>query len=123
MPAPSGAASYLTLLVFAFGYLAATLLWRIPTVVGWTYLALSLACFSLYAWDKSRARCAGRRTPESALLFLGLACGWPGALLAQQLLRHKTTKAAFRIPFWLTVWLNGAAFTYFSSPMSMLRQL
>jgi hypothetical protein len=38
----------------------------------------------------------------------GLACGWPGGLLAQQWLRHKSIKTAFRWKFWLTVALNLA---------------
>lgn len=34
--------------------------------------------------------------------------GWPGALVAQQLLRHKTAKAEFISKFWATVTLNLA---------------
>ncbi|WP_147463771.1 DUF1294 domain-containing protein, partial [Pseudomonas amygdali] len=29
--------------------------------------------------------------------------GWPGALLAQQVFRHKTRKVSFQIVFWLIV--------------------
>ena len=42
--------------------------------------------------------------------FFSLAGGWPGALLAQQLLRHKTSKPSFVGVFWITVALNVAAF-------------
>jgi uncharacterized membrane protein YsdA (DUF1294 family) len=42
--------------------------------------------------------------------MLGLIGGWPGAIVAQQLLRHKTSKASFRLAFWATVVLNIAAF-------------
>ncbi|WP_162598428.1 DUF1294 domain-containing protein [Vibrio rumoiensis] len=35
--------------------------------------------------------------------FLG---GWPGALLAQHLFRHKTSKFRFQFVFWLLVALN-----------------
>ena len=33
--------------------------------------------------------------------------GWPGALIAQEKLRHKTRKQSFRIVFGLTVLFNG----------------
>jgi uncharacterized membrane protein YsdA (DUF1294 family) len=32
--------------------------------------------------------------------------GWPGALLAQDLFRHKTSKTVFQAMFWCTVLLN-----------------
>lgn len=73
------------------------------------YALASVACFIAYALDKSAARNGRRRTPERTLLLLGLAGGWPGALAAQQLLRHKTAKTAFLAKFWLTVVLNLAA--------------
>ena len=48
-------------------------------------------------------------TPENHLHLLGLAGGWPGAWFAQHLLRHKTTKAAFRRRYWATVVLHCLA--------------
>jgi uncharacterized membrane protein YsdA (DUF1294 family) len=42
-------------------------------------------------------------------LLLGLCCGWPGGLLAQRLLRHKTVKTAFQLAYWCSVALNLAA--------------
>ena len=41
----------------------------------------------------------GSGRAESRLLLLGLLGGWPGGLLAQHWLRHKTAKAAFRWRF------------------------
>ena len=81
----------------------------IPTFA-WLYLGASALCFALYARDKAAARAGRRRTPERTLLLLGLACGWPGALLAQRCLRHKSSKVAFLRKFWGTVALNVAAF-------------
>ena len=52
-------------------------------------------------------------TPEAALHLLSLCCGWPGALYAQQLLRHKTVKVSFRVGFWFTVVLNVGGLFYF----------
>lgn len=39
---------------------------------------------------------------------MGLLCGWPGGLLAQRLLRHKTVKTSFQLAYWCTVALNVA---------------
>jgi uncharacterized membrane protein YsdA (DUF1294 family) len=112
---------YLPLIAFVGIYLAAELAWAIPITVALVYAAASLACFVAYAMDKSAAKSRGRRTPERTLLLLGLACGWPGALLAQQWLRHKSVKATFRARFWLTVVVNLGAFLYCVSPASPLR--
>ncbi len=75
-----------------------------------TYVIFSLVAFLAYALDKSAAVAGRWRTPESTLHLLTLAGGWPGALLAQQLLRHKTTKESFIVAFWLSVLLNVAGF-------------
>ncbi|WP_426342764.1 DUF1294 domain-containing protein [Pseudoduganella sp. S-14] len=72
------------------------------------YAIASAACFIAYALDKSAARRGLRRMPERTLLLLGLAGGWPGALAAQQLLRHKSSKTEFLLKFWLTVIANLA---------------
>jgi uncharacterized membrane protein YsdA (DUF1294 family) len=77
------------------------------------YGAASLLCFTLYAIDKAAARAGRRRVRESTLLLLGLACGWPGGLLAQRALRHKTAKLSFLWRFWLTVLANVAVAGYF----------
>ena len=50
-----------------------------------------------YAADKSAARAGRWRIPESTLLMLGLCCGWPGGIVAQQWLRHKSVKPSFRM--------------------------
>ena len=74
--------------------------------VGAIYLAASVAAFMAYRGDKAAAMRGGRRTPEATLHLLGLIGGWPGALLAQRILRHKTRKLSFQVPFWGTVLLN-----------------
>ncbi|CDG82615.1 DUF1294 domain-containing protein [Janthinobacterium agaricidamnosum] len=105
---------YLAILLFVALYLAATFFCHIPAMVAVIYGALSLSCFVAYAIDKNAAKAGRWRTPERTLLLLGLLCGWPGAVLAQQWLRHKSGKPAFRLMFWITVMLNLAAFVYFS---------
>ena len=103
---------YLPILLFVPLYAAATFAWHLTPLAGAAYLAMSVACFIAYALDKSAARKGERRTPESTLLMLGLFGGWPGAVLAQQWLRHKTVKQPFRQMFWFTIVVNVAAFLW-----------
>ena len=98
---------------------------KLPVEVAWFYLAASLAAFLAYALDKSAARNGQWRTQESTLHFIGLAGGWPGALVAQRLLRHKSRKLSFQIVFWVTVMLNCCALAWFFSASGnvMLRSM
>lgn len=112
--------SYVAIALFALVYLAATLAWRVPVEIGAFYLGASVLCFIVYAFDKAAARGGRRRTSERSLLLFGLACGWPGALLAQQWLRHKSSKTSFRRKFWLTVALNVAAFVWLSANLGLV---
>ncbi|KPZ15695.1 putative family protein [Pseudomonas syringae pv. viburni] len=50
----------------------------------------------------------GQRTPENVLHTVELLGGWPGALLAQQVFRHKTRKVSFQVVFWLIVLVHQA---------------
>jgi uncharacterized membrane protein YsdA (DUF1294 family)/cold shock CspA family protein len=87
----------------------------LPQPVLWLYLGMSLLTFAFYAMDKAAAQKGGQRTPESTLHTLALVGGWPGALYAQQLLRHKSSKESFRVVFWFTLVLNIAGFGYLVS--------
>ncbi len=80
------------------------------------YVGASALSFALYAVDKAAAIDRRDRIPESLLLWLGLAGGWPGAIVAQQVLRHKTAKRTFRLRFWLSVVANAALFAWFALP-------
>jgi uncharacterized membrane protein YsdA (DUF1294 family)/cold shock CspA family protein len=111
-----GTASYFAIPAFLLLYLAAAVLWRVPAWVGGLYGAASVACMLAYAFDKSAAAAGRWRVSEATLLCLGLAGGWPGAIVAQQLLRHKSSKASFRSAFWATVVLNVAGFALLASP-------
>ena len=66
--------------------------------------------------DKRAARKDRWRVPEAHLHLLSLLGGWPGAILAQQKLRHKTVKRSFRFVFWITVILNVAGLVWLLSP-------
>lgn len=98
------------LLILAASFLifvaASVLAGRLPIAVLALYLCASVVAFLAYALDKSAARNDRWRTQESTLHLFGLIGGWPGALLAQQLLRHKSKKQSFQIVFWITVVAN-----------------
>ncbi|MDC8787188.1 DUF1294 domain-containing protein [Roseateles koreensis] len=102
--------------VFAAFYLACHLAWGLPPAVWGLYMALSLATFVVYAGDKRAARRGEWRVSEGTLHGLALAGGWPGALLAQQMLRHKSSKASFRRMFWCTVFGNWLMFVLAAAP-------
>lgn len=79
-------------------------------LLAWS-LCCSLLAFLLFAHDKRAARRNRPRIPERTLLALALVGGWPGALTASRLFRHKTLKASFVWRFRLAVVLNLAACT------------
>ncbi|MBG6079876.1 DUF1294 domain-containing protein [Rubrivivax gelatinosus] len=116
-PAPWGTATLFTIPAFLLLYLGLSVLWGLPRWVGGLYLAASLVSVVAYALDKAAAERGAWRTLESTLHTLALLGGWPGALLAQQWLRHKSSKPAFRRVFWATVMLNVAALAVLGSPL------
>jgi uncharacterized membrane protein YsdA (DUF1294 family)/cold shock CspA family protein len=117
-PAQWGGASLFAIPAFFLLYLAVASAWRVPSWVAALYLAASLGCFAAYAADKAAATAGRWRLSEGTLLALGLAGGWPGAIVAQQALRHKSSKASFRAKFWCSVVANVAAFVVIHSPLA-----
>lgn len=109
-------ASLFAVPAFLLLYLGLAVTWGVPRLVAGAYLMLSVGCFALYAADKSAAGAGARRTQERTLLAIGLFGGWPGGLVAQQLLRHRPIKSSFRAAFWATVAVNVVAFVALSSP-------
>lgn len=119
MPSPSRPAkrrfdplSACVLVAFATAYAITAAIRAVPAWVHLLYAGASLLCFVFYAADKSAARAGRDRISESTLLALGFAGGWPGAIVAQQLLRHKTVKRLFRLRFWCSVGANLAVFAW-----------
>jgi uncharacterized membrane protein YsdA (DUF1294 family)/cold shock CspA family protein len=115
--APSGQGNASLMLTAAFLALVAgsAFAGKLPIEVAWAYLAASSVAFLAYAFDKSAARNGQWRTKESTLHLIGLTGGWPGALAAQRLLRHKSRKQSFQVVFWATVILNCCALAWFFS--------
>ena len=95
--------SSLFILIVAAGTLAG----RLPPVIIGIYGIVSIVTSLLYWLDKSAARRGAWRMQERSLLFIGLVGGWPGAVVAQRILRHKTRKQSFQLAFWGTAVLNS----------------
>jgi uncharacterized membrane protein YsdA (DUF1294 family) len=70
---------------------AGTVNWLMICVAG-----SNLAAFLAFALDKRRAKNGAWRIPERTLLTFAFYGGSLGALLGQQVLRHKTRKEPFR---------------------------
>lgn len=89
------------------------------------YAVLGFITFIAYASDKSAAQAGHWRIKENTLHLLSLMGGWPGALIAQQTLRHKSKKASFQIVFWFIVVLNCAGLVWLHTEEGLvyLRQL
>lgn len=108
---------FTTVFVAGFAVIAAisALTGKTPVWLPGLYCLMSGITFLVYWRDKSAAKKGHRRTPESTLHLLALAGGWPGAMLAQRKLRHKSKKQDFRFVFWMTVLLNCGAFVWLHS--------
>ncbi len=104
------------LLVFLAYLLFATFTGRVQPFVLGVYTAASIIAFIAYYIDKNAAEQGKWRTQESTLHMLALCCGWPGAFLAQRVIRHKTTKESFQSVFVATVLINVIALYVYSSP-------
>ncbi|MBA6391623.1 cold shock and DUF1294 domain-containing protein [Colwellia sp. BRX10-3] len=93
-------------LIFLAAIIITSFLGYLPQTLMYIYLGLSLITYLTYAFDKSKAQRGAWRTSEGTLHLFALVGGWPGAALAQQYLRHKSSKREFRHVFWLTVVIN-----------------
>lgn len=113
-PAQWGTASLFAIPLFMVVYVLCAVLFKVPRYTFAIYIISSFILFFMYAIDKSAAGANQRRIPESNLHTIALLSGWPGALIAQQVLRHKSVKTEFRQVFWATVVLNIIAFVSIS---------
>ena len=110
-------------LSFAFVFLAfvagAVTVGKLPFLVLIAYLLGSCVAYLAYVFDKAAALKGQWRTPESTLHLFSLVGGWPGAMLAQRTLRHKTQKQSFQVVYWVTVVVNCAGLGWLLSPLGM----
>jgi len=70
------------------------------------YAVMSSLTYVVYGFDKRAAQKGRSRISEKTLHLLSLFCGWPGALLAQHRLRHKTIKQPFKAILWIMILVN-----------------
>ena len=95
------------LLTFALVFLTAigtaAYFHQIAMWIGWAYGGVSIVSLSVYGRDKHRAKKEQWRVAEATLHLFELCGGWPGALIAQRLFRHKNRKVSFQVMFWLIV--------------------
>lgn len=86
------------------------------------FLLINMLTLVMYGADKIAARKGMRRVPEATLLVFGVTGGWPGAIVGQQLFRHKTQKQPFKTYFFLSivVSITVMAAVYHFSPVSSL---
>lgn len=84
------------------------------------FLLINMLTLVMYGADKMAARKGMRRVPEATLLVFGVTGGWPGAIVGQQLFRHKTQKQPFKTYFFLSIVVSiaGMAAVYHFSPVS-----
>jgi uncharacterized membrane protein YsdA (DUF1294 family)/cold shock CspA family protein len=106
-------AGYVLAAVFAVLVVALTSAEKIPVGLLFIYLVCSGITFIAYAFDKAAAMNKRWRTQEATLHLLSLAGGWPGALVAQKMFRHKSSKREFLLVFWSTVVANCGALVWF----------
>ncbi len=76
-------------------------LWVVPGIL----TLMSVIVYRMYSHDKQRAIDGGWRVSENALHLAELLGGWPGAFVAQQRLRHKTSKTSYQVVFWCIVFV------------------
>ncbi|CAM3651400.1 DUF1294 domain-containing protein [Rheinheimera salexigens] len=98
--------------IFFIGLVLVSWLLNLSWYVLIGYAVISVLTFASYAWDKYKSKQEQWRTPESTLQIFALIGGWPGGLLAQNWLRHKSRKASFLWLFWCMVLLNIVALVW-----------
>lgn len=106
-------AALLVLIPFLFFLAVLVFLGSAPAELLILYAVASVASLIMYGMDKLAAARGRWRVREASLHMVSLFGGWPGALVAQQLFRHKTVKRPFRLVFWFTAAANCALLLWF----------
>lgn len=83
-----------------------------PATIFGLYVVMSAVAFGMYGIDKRRAGRGEWRMSEAALHAVELLGGWPGALIAQRVFRHKWRKTAYMAVFWGIVGIHALAWAW-----------
>ncbi|MEC9374244.1 MAG: DUF1294 domain-containing protein [Planctomycetota bacterium] len=75
-------------------------------VIAGIYVAMSIVTALAYAVDKRAATRGTWRVSERSLHFMELLGGWPGALVASRMIRHKSKKKSYRAVLGLIIVLH-----------------
>ena len=81
-------------------------------------IAVNLAAFVAFGWDKAQAEGGGWRIREDTLVAFAVFGGIVGALAGRAAFRHKTRKAGFSEKLWAGALMSvglGGLFWYLSS--------
>ncbi|MBO1519404.1 DUF1294 domain-containing protein [Oceanisphaera pacifica] len=102
-----------------------SLIGSLPLILAGAFIVMSTVTFVAYGIDKSAAESGRWRTKESTLHVFAFLCGWPGAFVAQRLLRHKSSKHEFQSFYKVTVALNvaGIVFLFTETGRTFLNQI
>lgn len=98
--------------LFCFALGVAVFFERLPWFVLGFYALASVSAYVAYAMDKAAAKSGSWRIAENTLHIWSFMGGWPGALVAQKKLRHKSSKTSFQVMFWVMVVLNCAVLAW-----------
>ncbi|PWN54958.1 DUF1294 domain-containing protein [Abyssibacter profundi] len=112
----TGPVAVTAIALYAAGLIGGIATGRLPLWVLAASVVASVVAYVAYGLDQAAARRRAWRTPERRLHGLALVGGWPGALLAQQHLRHKTAKPGFQRVFWCTVLIHCAMLAWLATP-------
>ena len=78
------------------------------------FISINILSFSLFSFDKFKAKIKGRRVSEKTLHILSLAGGILGSTFSMALFRHKTSKTSFLIKHIaiLLLWIVGSLYYF-----------
>jgi uncharacterized membrane protein YsdA (DUF1294 family)/cold shock CspA family protein len=79
---------------------------RLPLWAVAATLLVNLVTVYTYTREQKISHTSQARTPESMLHLLSLLGGWPGAGIAQTLLRYRSRKPSFQTMYWSSVALH-----------------
>lgn len=79
------------------------------------YALMSLVAVVAFTIDKAAAVKGERRVPERTLHTIEALGGWPGALIALDLVKHKRQKRSYTLTLYLIAALHVAAWLLYGA--------